>query len=140
LIEPTDDSAIRNLVATYADAVGARDLDAWQNTWSPDGVWHVGNTVLQGKDDIVGFMSGALERFSNLLQTVFSGIVTERDGGGIYGTWHVLEVQHVSETDERLVIGRYDDVYTKRDGHWVFAERRFTPLYRGPAVPGMEAR
>jgi hypothetical protein len=84
-------------------------------------------------------MSGALGRFPNLLQTVFSGIVRERDGG-INGTWHVLEVQHVSETDERLLIGQYEDVYTKRDGQWVFAERRFTPLYRAPAVPGMEAR
>jgi len=32
----------------------------------------------------------------------------------------------VSETDERLPIGQYEDVYTKRDEHWVFAERRFT--------------
>jgi hypothetical protein len=70
---------------------------------------------------------------------VFSGIVRERAGGGISGAWHVLEVQHVSETDERLLIGRYDDVYAKRDGHWVFAERRFTPIYRAAAVPGMEA-
>jgi uncharacterized protein (TIGR02246 family) len=138
LIEPADDAAIRNLVATYANAVGARDLDTWQSTWSPDAVWHVGGKVLEGREDVVGFMSGALDRFSNLLQTVFSGIVEEREGG-ITGTWHVLEVQHVSETDERLLIGRYEDVYTKRDGQWRFAERRFTSLYRGPAVPGMEA-
>jgi hypothetical protein len=66
--------------------------------------------------------------------------VRAREGGVINGTWHVLEVQHVSETDERLLIGRYEDVYAKRDGHWVFAERRFAPLYRAAAVPGMEAR
>lgn len=139
MIEPTDDVAIRNLVATYSNAVGSRDLDTWQDTWSPDGVWHVGGKVLEGRDDIVGFMSSALDRFPNLVQTVFSGIVGEREGG-VTGTWHVLEVQHASETDERLLIGRYEDVYTKRGGQWAFGERRFTPLYRAATVPGMEPR
>lgn len=131
MIEPIDDIAIRNLVATYAAAVGARDLTTWQATWSPDGVWGVGGKVLEGKDEIVGFMSGALDMFPSLLQTVFSGIIRKREDGGIGGTWHVLEVQHVSETDERLLIGQYEDVYTKHDERWVFAERRFTALHRG---------
>jgi len=86
MIEPTNDIAIRNLVATCAAAVGARDLTAWQATWSPDGVWGVGSRVLEGKDEIVGFMSGALGMFPNLLQTVFSRIIREREDGGIGGT------------------------------------------------------
>lgn len=140
MIDPSDDVAIRNLVAGYADAVGARDLEAWRATWSTDGVWQIGETVLEGIDAITRFMAEALGRFPRLVQTAFAGLVVEGADGRPTGVWPVLEIQSASETDERMVIGRYEDVYTKELGRWQFLERRFTALYRGAVEPGMKPR
>lgn len=140
MIDPSDDVAIRNLVAAYAAAVGARDLDSWKATWSPTGLWQIGETRIAGIDAITSFMAGALARFPHLTQTAFAGLVVEGADGRPTGVWPVLEIQHASETDERMVIGRYEDVYTKELGRWQFAERRFTALYRGAVEPGMQAR
>lgn len=135
-----DDIEIRNLVATYADAVGAKDLESWKATWAQDAVWQIGDRIMEGIDDVVGFMESALARFPQILQTAFSGKVDMGEDGRPTGVWPVLEIQHVSETEEQMLIGRYEDVYTHESGRWVFATRRFQALYRGPVAPGMQAR
>jgi hypothetical protein len=140
VIKPEDDIAIRNLVATCAAAVGARDLDAWSATWSPEGVWRIGDKVVEGIESIAQFMAGALERFPRIVQTAFAGLVVEGEDGRPTGVWPVLEIQHVSDTDERIVVGEYRDVYTKDSGRWLFAERSFAAVYRGAADSGMQTR
>lgn len=140
MLNPQDDIEIRNLVATYADAVGARDLDAWRATWSATGVWQIGDKEVEGIDSIVEFMTGALERFPMLVQTAFAGRVQEDSAGKITGLWPVMEIQHSGESEEGMVIGRYEDEYVQESGRWVFARRRFQALYRGPIAAGMQPR
>jgi hypothetical protein len=140
VIEPGDDLAIRNMVAASADAVTARQLDVWRAFWAPDGVWQIGDRVVEGSEDIAHFLSGALERFPRLVQTAFAGRLAEDVDGRVVGVWPVLEIQHAGASDERLLVGQYDDIYTKVQGRWLFARRQFTAIYRGAVEPGLQER
>ncbi len=49
----SDELAIRELVASYADAVVRRDADAWSATWAEDGEWHILGNATRGRDAVV---------------------------------------------------------------------------------------
>jgi hypothetical protein len=139
LVDPVVEVAVRNNVATYADAVTRRDMSLWRDTWADEGVWSFADTEFDGRivgaDNCTAFMMETLGWFPRLLQTVFSGHVFERADGRVGAVWHIVEIQHRSPGDERLVVGRYEDVYRQQGDRWVFAERAYRRLY-GAQIPG----
>ena len=130
-----DELAIRNLVARYADAASQRDTQTWAQTWAVDGVWDLGRATARGRDEILAVLQAGYDRHAYLLQMMTSGEVFT-EGTDVRGVWYVLEVQGDENGSQRLVAGRYDDIYRVEDGHWVFAKRRFQRTYRGAPSDG----
>jgi uncharacterized protein (TIGR02246 family) len=119
-----DVAAIRALHDRYADAVNRRDADSWGALWAEDAVWDLMGTRVEGRAAIVGLWQGAMAGFSFVgffSQVGAAAVAGDRAEGRVW-THEVLE----NADGERRPLGRYDDVYVKRGGEWLFAERRFS--------------
>lgn len=122
---PAEDvAAIRALHDRYADAVNRRDAQAWGALWAEDAVWDLMGTRVEGRAAIVGLWSQAMAGFAfvGFFSQVGAVSVTADRAEGRVWTHEVLE----NADGERRPLGRYDDQYVKRDGAWLFAERRFS--------------
>jgi len=70
----TDQIAIRELNAAYADAVIRRDAAAWSATWARDGRWYFLGEWIEGRDSIVARWQDAMNGFP----VVFHQITSEQ--------------------------------------------------------------
>jgi uncharacterized protein (TIGR02246 family) len=121
---PADDqAAIRALHDRYADAVNRNDAAAWGALWAEDAVWELMGMRVEGRAAIVGLWTGAMAGFGfvGFFSQPGALIVSGDRATGRVWTHEVLD----GPEGERRPLGRYDDLYVKRDGEWLFAERRF---------------
>ena len=127
-----DRIAIRSLIDSYSDAVFRRDADDWGACWAEDALWSLLGTEVCGRAAIVSFWEQAMSTFRFVAFFSQPGSI-EIEGhhatGRVY-THEVIEDLHGSLTRP---VGRYDDIYVKSDGAWLFAERRYTMLNGGAA-------
>jgi hypothetical protein len=72
--------------------------------------------------------------FESVVQLVGHGHARE-EGGGTVGSWTLIEVNRRDGADG-IVLGNYRDRYVRREDSWLFAERRFTAIYRGALPDG----
>ena len=122
----TDEEAIRQLVARYADAVTRRDEDAWSATWTNDGVWDLGNKHAEGRDEIVELWRASMAAFETVIQLVHQGTIdVERDDA--VGRWYLHEESTRAGARMRY-FGAYADEYRRTADGWRFARRRYTLL------------
>ena len=123
-----DQQAIRALHDLYSDAVFRRDADDWGANWAEDGQWHLMGTPVDGREAIVNLWNGAMGGFSFVAffsQTAAIAV----DGDTATGRVHTHEVLETTDGAIRRPVGRYDDVYVKRNGRWLYKERRYNMLY-----------
>ena len=134
-VRPEDQLAIANLAARYCDAVNAADAAAWAGTWAPSCRWQPGpDRVLEGREAVVAFWRTAMASFESVVQIAGHGQV-RADGDGAAGTWTLVEVSRRGDANG-LLVGQYRDRYVQTAGAWLFAERRFTVLFRGSLPDG----
>ena len=125
---------IRTLVHRYADAVCRFDPDQWAATWAPDGVWDMGKTQVQGRDEIGATWKSIMATFPAVFHVCFNGTADLDDGAGIgTGRWYIGEFLRMPDESTIAMYGYYDDAYALHDGEWLFKSRTLTPLYRGAA-------
>ena len=129
---PADELAIRQLAAAYIDAVNRYHADDWIATWADDATWNLMGMEVAGKDNILNLWQGAMGGFEWVVMMLNSGTI-EVDGDAATGRWYVTEHLNPKEGDANLTLGVYDDRYCKRDGKWLFAERRYHVLFQGQA-------
>jgi ketosteroid isomerase-like protein len=122
-----DQLAIRALHDSYADAVFRRDAAAWGANWAEDGRWHLMGTTVEGRDSIVALWNGAMGGFA-FVAFFRQCAAIEIDGDTAIGRVFTHEVLEGSDGTLSRPVGRYDDHYVKRDGHWLYQERRYTLL------------
>lgn len=131
-----DELAVRDLVARYCDAVCRRDADAWVATWARDCRWDLGRgRVTTGREATLALWTTAIAAYPWVAQLATTGTVEVRGDRGT-GSWYVLELNRLADGSGALHLGHYDDTYTRTDDGWLFAERRFSMVYRGPLDPG----
>lgn len=130
-----DRIAIADIVARYADAVNANDAIAWAATWAEECTWEAGpGRVLHGRDEVTEFWQAAMASFESVVQVVGHGHARE-EGSGAAGSWTLIEVNR-RDGANGIVLGNYRDRYVRGEGSWLFAERRFTAIYRGGLPDG----
>jgi uncharacterized protein (TIGR02246 family) len=127
-----DQIAIRALNDSYADAVFRRDAADWGACWAEDGVWNLMGEDVVGRDAIVGLWVPTMESFSFVAYYPHMGSI-EIEGDQARGTVYTHEVLEPKGGAEMRPNGRYHDLYVKRDGRWLFKERRYTMLRGGAA-------
>ncbi len=122
-----DQMAIRNLHDSYVDAVFRRDPHDWGANWAIDGRWHLLGTTVEGRDSIVGMWNGAMSGFAFVAffcQPTSIGI----NGDTATGRAYTHEVLEMPDGEIRRPIGRYDDIFVKVSGHWLYQERIYSML------------
>lgn len=139
-----DAIAIRELVSSYAASAGQRDFAAMRATFSDDAKVHglaeaLGEQgPLAGPDEIVGFISKVMERSASVTQFPHvSNIAIDRDAA----TAGCDIVEYVKRRDGAgfiVMVGHYDDKFTRTSEGWRFSERNLTfRIYQQVADGGL---
>ena len=127
-----DDIALRNLMATYTDAVNRFDADQWISTWADDASWNLLGNPVEGKDNILGLWLQMMNSFEFALM-IPSTCKFDIDGDTASGHWYLHEYSRDKEGNCTTILSRYLDEYIKIDGQWKFKSRVYNFIYNGPA-------
>ena len=124
----TDDVlAIQALVATYNFAVDEGDADAFANTFTPDGVFTVGDQAeMRGHDALRAFVEGRVGVAAR--RHVVSNFLVDGDGDEASLRAYLQVVARVDDGSLRVATqGTYDDRLVRTPDGWRFTVRTFTP-------------
>lgn len=113
---PDDEAAIRDLIAGYALALDAGDVDGCVRLFASDGEFLVYGKTFAGHDGIAGMFRAAAR---GLHLTGVSRITVDGDRASARS-----QVLFVRCGGLQLRPALYDDELTRVDGHWRFARRR----------------
>ncbi|WP_368681775.1 nuclear transport factor 2 family protein [Mycobacterium intracellulare] len=111
-----DQAAIRDLIAAYALALDAGDVDGCVRLFASDGEFLVYGKTFAGHDGIAGMFRAAAR---GLHLTGVSRITVDGDRASARS-----QVLFVRAGDLQLRPALYDDELTRVDGQWRFARRR----------------
>jgi ketosteroid isomerase-like protein len=130
---PAIDAELRHLVSSYCDAVNRGDVSAWTKTWAEDAKWNPNGTTIHGRPKIVAAFEKLRTESDWVVQSaplmVFE--VDEAQGTGT-GRVTVQERSKKRKTAKPVsTLATYHDQYVRRDGAWLFAERRLEVVERG---------
>lgn len=138
---PTDEFAIRALVANYADAVNRYDATAWGDTWAEDGQWLLrGDKAVTGKGAIVEFWQSVMETLTFAIMIPGSAQI-HIIGNKATGRWTMVEIveekpgQGWNKGDGAHIVGVYNDHYSKVNNQWLIQSRHYHMLYQSPTSP-----
>ena len=125
--------AIQDLVSRYCDAVVRNDEAAWAATWVEDAVWDLGGLVVEGREKVTDLWRQATAPFACIVQVASNPIIrVHDDGASAHGRWTIMEHLATADgTSPMQNVGIYDDDYKLVGGDWLFAKRRFQPLFTG---------
>jgi hypothetical protein len=129
----SDRLALRALADQYAWAVDRRDRDGFLRVFHPDGVLvlldHADPSVVtatrRGHDEL-GEITGLIARYDKTFHFVGNArydVDGDRATGEVYCLAHHLTPNRHGGTDYVMLI-RYQDTYSRREGHWRIDERR----------------
>ena len=132
--EIADRLALQALGEQYAWAVDRRDRDAFLAVFHPDGVLvlldpadpTVVSATRQGHEelgDITTVIDRAYDKTFHFVGTTRYEVDGDRATGEVYCLAHHLTANRHGGTDYVMMI-RYQDTYSRRDGRWAIEERR----------------
>jgi ketosteroid isomerase-like protein len=122
-----DQLAIRALNDAYCDAVFRRDPADWGANWTEDARWNLMGEDIDGRANIVAFWEGAMGNFTFVAFFAQMGAL-RIDGNLAEGTVYTHELLENADGGISRPVGRYDDVYARVDGRWLFKQRRYNFL------------
>jgi AcrR family transcriptional regulator len=128
---PATDTALRQLVSHYCDAVSRGDVDAFVSCWTDDGVWSRGKQIVGHEALRVQFVK--LSAAHNWLQQTAPNAVFEVDesAGTGSGRVSVHESFKSKKSGVGTLLGVYHDSYRRVSGSWLFNERTLEVVHRG---------
>ncbi|MGD9995872.1 MAG: TetR family transcriptional regulator C-terminal domain-containing protein [Ilumatobacteraceae bacterium] len=126
------DSALRQLVAQFCDAVIRRDADAFAAVWTDDATWDLGNgQPATGRGEILSSFEKAIRPTTWIVQSPGACVFEVDESTGV-ATGRVT-------FDERFqrrkggpgtMVGTYHDEYRREAGRWRFVRRHLEPIER----------
>lgn len=126
-----DEQAIRNLTASYTDAINRMDIDDIAPVYDDEAVF----TMMErpsviGRTAILDVLRSTVARYQLVMQLLHSGVV-QLDGDCARARWQITEFQVLADGQPRFIAGRYEDELVRRADGWKFARRSFTARYVG---------
>lgn len=127
-----DELALRNLMATYTDAVNRYDAEQWISTWAEGASWNLLGNPVEGKDNILGLWQQMMASFDFALM-IPSSCKFDIKGETASGHWYLHEYSRDKEGNTATILSRYLDEYVKEGGEWKYQSRAYQFIYNGPA-------
>ena len=123
-----DRIAIRELSGAYGYASATGDVDGWLACWADECRWL---TVLGDVAGKHGLRAQWEKLWADWRCVAFSAEIgsIEIAGTEARGRTVTNETVHLQNGGLFKLAGLYDDRLVKRDGIWLYAERRHTPLF-----------
>ena len=126
--------AIQRLQAAYGDAVTRRAWDEVRALFEPCATVHITTHTrdpftLEGPDGVADFVERSLEQFAFFAFTI-QNAVAEVEGDEATGRVYICELRHHVDGTWTQAHGLYQDRYSRRDGTWRIAARRYASLAR----------
>ena len=127
-----DHRAIIELTAVYCFALDEKDFETLRDVFLPEATAQLGSSSQDGIDEIIGRISGTLDRFDGS-QHIVSTHQVAIDGDTATCRCY-LYAQHMRPAGEEppllTVGGRYDDRLVRTADGWRIAHRTLTSLWR----------
>ena len=130
----TDEEQIRKLQAQFCQYLDARQFKAWSETFAEDGNFgpRKGRAAIHE-----GILGGELAHNPALVRkhTVVNAVI-EVDGDNATSECDLVMYDRIADSSWMTRLGHYTDRLVRRDGRWLFAERRLDWLDAAPLTPG----
>jgi uncharacterized protein (TIGR02246 family) len=126
-----DVAAIRNLAALYAMAVDDHDIERVVACFAEDGTFTRAGKSERGRRDLRAFFVKMMDRYFTTLHTPHSHVVAMNGRDSATG----LTTGHAELSFEgtlMMAAYRYDDIYSRIDGRWMFQTRALKFMYVVP--------
>jgi hypothetical protein len=118
--EDRDD--ILQLLYRYNHTIDTGDAEGWADTWTEDGVFDAGGSVLRGRAELVGFASGV----SGVRHVVMNPLVEITGDRARVRAYLMLLMGGAIG-----MVGVYEDDVVRTSDGWRFAARVFRPDVSG---------
>ena len=119
-----DELSIRNLAASFTDAVNERDLASFRQLWTDDAVWEIGPPLTSradGVEEIVALLRRLSQAEQYFMQLTHSGVIEVK---GDRATARFVERERGrGESSYYDSLAVYEDVLVREAYGWRFARR-----------------
>jgi 3-phenylpropionate/cinnamic acid dioxygenase small subunit len=124
---PTDEDAIRNLIALHAQLTDDGEFKERVNLYTEDGVFDFAGVTSVGRDQLASAFAASSEP-ARRGKHITSNTVIEIDGtrADVRTDWAFLRPGADGFTV--FASGRYFDLLEKHEGQWLFKQRRIVPI------------
>ncbi len=118
---------VRTLVAAYADACDAQDLNRLEAIFAPDVVVSVPGMSWEGLDAVRGFFRDAWSASPYPSRHFISNVAMRRlEPGRVEATAYFLYVTSSGDDGSKIGWGSYRDTYVRHDGRLVVQAKHIT--------------
>ena len=126
---------IRDVIARYAIHYDDKDWEAFATLWAEEAAFVANGVAFEGRESLLGFLTTCLpEGYSG--KHMNSPPLVELAPDGERATAKT-DVVWISQDFENRIVGRYDDVFVRRDGRWLFLRRVESTVPFTPGPPPM---
>jgi len=119
--------AIAELIARYNWAIDHNDFQGWADCFAPEGIFDgmIGRYTAHGELDRFTADVRKLTASTPNLRHYVTSIQTEVSGNQARSRCFLMMASTTQEGGTKIVIaGEYEDKLVKRDGRWLFTERK----------------
>ncbi len=119
--------AIAELIARYNWAIDHNDFQGWADCFAPEGIFDgmIGRYAAHGELDRFTADVRKLTASTPNLRHYVTSIQTEVSGNQARSRCFLMMTSTTQEGGTKIVIaGEYEDKLVKRDGRWLFTERK----------------
>lgn len=125
---------ISQLQARYGDAVTRRAWAELEAMFATDARVHLDLRTrdpieVTGGAEVARFIAGSVARFEQFEFAVLNALVLDVAGDDATGRMYIWELRQEDETWSNA-FGVYDDRFSRHEGRWRFAERRYSSIAR----------
>jgi uncharacterized protein (TIGR02246 family) len=126
---------IRDLITRYAIHYDDKDWVAFATLWSDDASFVANGVAFEGRERLLEFLTTCLpDDYSGKHMNAPPLVEVAPDGASATAK---TDVVWISQDFENRIVGRYDDVFEKRDGRWLFSRRVESTVPYTPGPPPM---
>jgi ketosteroid isomerase-like protein len=118
-----DREALKELRAAYCYRIDAREWDAFASLFTEDAHLDFGPVgTFDGRDEVRRFAEAVVGGEHPFLAHMVHNPILELDGEIADGTWYFEVPCTFEDGNAGWIQGRYDDVYARIGGDWLFEE------------------